>query len=177
VTNPHKNYSPDWCTPPEWWEWAEETLDGIDLDPCADPAYPGPVEQSLTARGRSRPWRGRVYCNPPGSNSVKSIKPWWKHAMKQLESGRTTDLVWCFFNMETVFSLEPSPLSLEGWLLLPSRRVAFHRDGGRPVNPNTGRFTSPRNRTWFWSTCDPASPPISSWVVRTPCSVLDASMK
>lgn len=176
----HDNYSPDWCTAPEWWEWVCATVGGVDLDPCAAPADDDwaavrCIGEAAGGRdGLSSEWRGRVYCNPPGANSTRSIKPWWAHAMDELEAGRTTELVWCFFNMEAVFSLDPSPLDLPGWLTMPSKRVQYWRNGAPAVNPETGKKVSARNRTWFWSTCRPASPPIASWIVETGSANVEA---
>ena len=167
MIDPHANYSPSWCTSPEWWSWVEETLGGlVELDPCASGEYGDSNFADCKLRGGSygenglkRSWPGAVYCNPPGSNSARSIKPWWSHAMSEIEAGRCTELVFCFFNMEAVFSMDPSPLDLPGWLTMPSKRVRYYLDG------KIGK--SPRNRTWFWSTCRPATPPITSWIVET----------
>ncbi len=170
--NVHANYSSDWCTPPQWWRWVRDTLGTVDLDPCADANHRGLANGAYTGidggkNGLAQDWLGRVYCNPPGSNSNKSVKTWWTKGMDELEAGRTTDLVFALFNMETAFSLDPSPLELPGWLIMPSRRISFYRDGALPIDPNTGRKTAPRNRTWFYSTCRPATPPIMSWIVET----------
>ena len=140
MADPHANYSPNWSTSPEWWAWVRATLGGSLFDPC-------PTNWDGEQSGLERRWRRPTYCNPPGCNSATSIKPWWAHAMTQpalLRKG----LVWCFFNSETVFSLDPSPLDLPGWLVMPDRRIAFLRNGVAQ--------RSPRNRTWFWSSVEPS---------------------
>ena len=163
TTDPHKNYSSDWQTPPEWVQWASETMGGIDLDPCGHSTAPsskvaGHYFDGIAYDGLASKWKGRVYVNPPGSNSNKSVREWWSHAMMQID--QLDALVWCFFNYEAVFGMEPSPLDLPGWMVMPQRRVGFFRDGKR--------IRSARNRTWFWTTKPPAPPPCDvSWVVGT----------
>jgi hypothetical protein len=169
--DPHENYSSDWQTPREWVEWARETMGRIDCDPCASP---NPWDNfaaidNITADGLELPWCGAVYCNPPGSNSSESVRAWWEKAMRETrcaepetrcgQPGTTMALVWCLFNCEHVRILRPSPLDLDGWLVIPSRRVAFVRGGDA--------IKSPRNWTWFWSNREPAPTPVLSWICRT----------
>lgn len=148
MIDPHISYSPDWATPPVWLTWVERTMGKIDFDPCPHRAsYDG-----LQIR-----WRGRVYCNPPGANSHKSVKQWWAKAMAELV--HVTALTWCFFNCEHARHLDPHVFDLPGWLVLPRRRIAFWREGA-PVG-------SPRNWAWFWTTCEPADTPVPCDRVRT----------
>lgn len=59
--------SPEWYTP-AWLVKAVVNFFGeIDLDPCADPGHRVPAHMHYTAQenGLLRPWRGRVYLNPP----------------------------------------------------------------------------------------------------------------
>lgn len=54
----------DWLTPPE----ILSALGDFDLDPCASEHQPWrTAARELTIRddGLSKPWRGRVWCNPP----------------------------------------------------------------------------------------------------------------
>lgn len=54
----------DWLTPPE----ILQALGAFDLDPCASEHQPWATAcQHLTIRddGLSKPWAGRVWCNPP----------------------------------------------------------------------------------------------------------------
>jgi hypothetical protein len=54
----------EWLTPPS----IIKALGQFDLDPCAPITRPWPTaENHLTILddGLSRPWNGRVYCNPP----------------------------------------------------------------------------------------------------------------
>lgn len=65
VPNPHAHLSSDeWLTPP----WILQTLGTFDLDPCAATNRPWPTaitHYSIDDDGLSRPWVGRVWCNPP----------------------------------------------------------------------------------------------------------------
>jgi len=157
--DPHVNYSPDWRTPPAWIEWARATMGGIDLDPCASPLqheqfarknYDGETFDGLMER-----WRGRVYCNPPGANSSKSVKAWWTKA----HSRRLAALTWAFFNCEAIKSVAPSPLDLPGYLVIPMRRVRWWQHGAESKRP--------RNWSWFWTTREPAPTPIECRIIET----------
>lgn len=56
--------SHDWLTPPE----ILGALGGFDLDPCASEHQPwstGAVQFTIRDDGLSKPWSGRVWCNPP----------------------------------------------------------------------------------------------------------------
>ena len=83
-----------------------------------------------------------------------------KEAMNEIMAGHVDALIWCFFNMETSFSVDPSPWTLPGCMVMPRKRVAFaHMEK---------TVKSPRNRTWFWCyRCEPALPPVPSIIVRT----------
>ncbi len=133
-------------------------MGGITLDPCADLMQTTVRPENFYAQGGlTQPWWGKIYCNPPGTNSSKSVKEWWTKAMQHLPELKA--LTFCLFNMEQAFSLRPSMFELPGYLVMPDKRVAFWRDG-EPVK-------APRNRAWFWTTCEPAATPIPSRVVPT----------
>lgn len=153
MTDPHKNYRGDWQTSPEWAEWIRRTLGAIDLDPASSKDANKTIKASkyYSSGGYERPWPGRVYCNPEGSNSVRSVKPWWEHGINELRSGRCTGLVWCFFNAMASYTLKPMPWELDGYMIIPPRRVPFWRDG-KP-------FSSPRNHALWWSSVRPCAPP------------------
>lgn len=153
MIDPHTNYSPDWQTPPEWWAWVNDTLGGL----VSDAAPTHPMQDSLQCS-----WWPTTYCNPPGSNSNKSVSEWWLKAQYEIAIGNVERLVWCFFNNEHTRHLCPSPWELPGWMVMPVKRVAFFR-GGRVIK-------SPRNWTWFWVSQDagiPPEPPVKSIIVRT----------
>lgn len=54
----------DWLTPPE----ILQALGPFDLDPCASEHQPwatAALQFTIRDNGLSRPWAGRVWCNPP----------------------------------------------------------------------------------------------------------------
>ena len=54
----------DWLTPPD----LLNVLGGFDLDPCASERQPwrtATVQYTVADDGLSKPWLGRVWCNPP----------------------------------------------------------------------------------------------------------------
>lgn len=152
--NPHKNYSSDWYTPDEWDEWVSATLGSFVLDPC-------PRRWGGSVSGLERNWAEKVYCNPPGSNSSASVKKWWNKARSEWTAGRLQKLVWCFFNYEATYAVDPSPWELRGWMVMPRRRIGF-------VNAATGKVQKgARNRCWFWTNVPPAETPVPCLIVPT----------
>lgn len=75
-------------TPPHIVTRVQELLGSIDLDPCSDqhfnenvgaPTYYTEIEEGLT-----KPWKGRVFCNPPGAKkgTRASWLPWWESVVR-----------------------------------------------------------------------------------------------
>lgn len=154
MMNVHKNYLPDWQTPPEWMAWVGASLGADFFDPC--PA--NPKRDGLTVD-----WKARVYVNPPGANSVKSIKPWWEKHILERNQGFCNRLIWCFFNCEATRILDPSPFDMSGEFVVPKKRVAF-------IHPTTGKVVkSPRNWTWFWKSYEVpfVEPPEPCFYIQT----------
>jgi hypothetical protein len=165
MTDVHQNYASDWETPQEWCDWVNATLGTVDLDPCGSASSLDRLRAGMSYLGEpgfksglDHAWFGNVYCNPPGANSSKSVKRWWRK-LNESVPGVLEHVVWCFFNNEHTRFLDRSPWDMSGWMVMPKKRVAFLRDG-KPVK-------SPRNWTWFWTTKEPAKPPIDSLIVRT----------
>lgn len=164
--DPHKNYSPDWGTPEPWAAWVRRTMGRIDLDPASCPTTNDVVraERFFTQHnsGLDMPWTGFVYCNPPGCNSVKSVKSWWSKGVKEYQLASVSKLVWCFFNNEHLRHVNPSPWRLDGYMVIPRKRIGF-------ISPETGKVQrGARNWGWFWSSCEPdPNTPIPCWIVKT----------
>jgi hypothetical protein len=94
--NKPANYSSEsveWYTPPKYIDAVRELLGGIDLDPASNDKANAWIKakQIYTAAddGLARPWRGRVFVNPPyGTENGKSVAgAWCQRAMDQYESG------------------------------------------------------------------------------------------
>lgn len=106
--------SPEWYTPRHVVEAVVEAMDGIDLDPCAEPARAVPAAQHFTATddGLGRPWHGRVYMNPPYG---REIGAWVDKLADEYEAGRVTEAI----------ALVPSRTDTSWWAHLPAAMVCF----------------------------------------------------
>jgi hypothetical protein len=81
--------TPEWFTPPEIVARVVKAMDGIDLDPCAEPARGIPAAQHFTKEdnGLLLPWHGRVFMNPPyGRGNVLPL--WLAKLSVEVDSGR-----------------------------------------------------------------------------------------
>lgn len=155
-----KNYAHTWWTPERWIQWVFATFELPYFDPCpADwhESYGDYLERS---------WKGRypIYCNHPGGRG--NVAKWWGRCAKELEAGR--DVIWCAFSVEQLRTMEPSPLDMPGWLVMPKKRLSFiwggpdmdKREHGKPGK-------SPSNWTVFWSSVEPAETPDECRILRT----------
>jgi len=81
-----ERYTPQWVL-----DLVVQTLGAIDLDPCADPRRRVPAAQHFTKEnnGLERPWSGRVFLNPPFSNS----SDWIRHLSLYVAGGAVTEAV------------------------------------------------------------------------------------
>lgn len=161
----HANYSPDFWTPPEWLGWVSATFGTGDwFDPC--PGDWSPDEPS----GLDIAWRDRCYVNHPGARA--STAQWWTKYLR--ERGRVERFIWCAFSVEQLRHQLPSALELAGWLVAPRTRTAFIWGG--PDMPATATraerkhgqpLTQPGNWAVWWTTVDPAPPPVECIITRT----------
>jgi hypothetical protein len=157
----HRDSSPNWWTPPEWWTWVCETLDAYrPFDPCPDD-----WDGSLNISGLETGWQFPCYVNHPGSKRG-AAQEWWNKAI--YEDAFVQPFIWCGFNLEQLWRLSPSPLLLPGWLVLPKQRVSFIWGGPDTDKRKHGeRQKSPANSTFFWTTVEPKQTPVPSLVLRT----------
>ena len=118
----------EWLTPPE----ILYSLGDFDLDPCAPAVRPWvTARQHYTVQddGLSKPWFGRVWCNPPfGREAIK-----WLHRMK--EHGNGIALIPA--RTETAMFYETVWGSADGVLFLKGR-PHFHYVDGRRADFNSG---------------------------------------
>ena len=84
--------SPEWYTPPDIFQLANDVLGSVDLDPCWHPE--SPVEASTTYTeaddGLSKPWSGRVYLNPPYGRVINS---WIEKLVESYRQGRVSEAI------------------------------------------------------------------------------------
>lgn len=163
----HANYASDWMTPPEWWEWVDETL-GVDrlMTPVFDPC---PHDwNSEQPSGLDVEWPpGPVYCNHPGSRGSAQI--WWSKYIAEQERHRgKLRFVWCAFSIEQLRHMRPSPFHLPGWLVMPRDRISFIWGGPSDDKRTHGEpCKQPTSWTVFWTNVEPATPPSECVIVRT----------
>ena len=69
-----------------------EVMGGIDLDPCADPGCRVPATWHYTEKidGLRRPWRGRVFLNPPYG---RGIGAWVDRLVEAYQGGAVPEAV------------------------------------------------------------------------------------
>ena len=128
ISATYRNYSSNWCTPPEWLEWIGAYLGDDWFDPCPaewNPSMPSALDIE---------WRRDTYCNHPGSRG--STKVWWTKAHAEIVAGRVRRLIWCCFSVEQLRHMRPWPLSIgQAFVIMPRERVAFYRAGERANSP------------------------------------------
>lgn len=118
----------EWLTPPE----ILRALGTFDLDPCAPVVRPRETAAShytVTDDGLSKPWHGRVWCNPPfGREAIK-----WLRRMR--DHGNGVALIPA--RTETAMFYETVWGSADGVLFLKGR-PHFHYVCGRRADFNSG---------------------------------------
>jgi hypothetical protein len=69
----HSSESPEHYTPPAIVDLVADCLGAIDLDPCSNPEKTIPAKRHYTSAddGLGKPWRGRVYMNPPYGDGIE----------------------------------------------------------------------------------------------------------
>lgn len=118
----------EWLTPPQ----ILRALGEFDLDPCAPVHRPWSTaakHYTVEDNGLSRPWHGRVWCNPPfGREAVKWLRRCASHANAiALVPARTETKMF----YETVWTAADAVLFIQG-------RPHFHHVDGRRAPFNSG---------------------------------------
>ncbi len=103
----------DWRTPVWLAEHLKKAYGPFDLDPAASPGTSvGRRSYTRHAGGLEKPWKGRVYVNPPHARSLgETVEPWIDKALEELDLG----------NAELVVMLVPSRTDTAWWheLVMP----------------------------------------------------------
>lgn len=81
-----ERYTPEWIL-----NLVTEVMEGIDLDPCADPRKRVPAQQHFTKQddGLEQVWSGKVFLNPPFSDSSS----WLRHLSIYVASGAVSEAI------------------------------------------------------------------------------------
>ncbi len=84
-------HSDEWCTPPDIINLVLEVLSEIDLDPCAegDKNIRARSHYTATDDGLRHEWNGRLFINPPFSQSFK----WIAKLQTEVSSGRVSEAI------------------------------------------------------------------------------------
>jgi hypothetical protein len=163
MADTYVNHSDKWFTPPEWQGWVSRTIGARYFDPC-------PENPTVDGLDMSIKWaNGPTYVNHPGKGRG-SAQAWWDRV------NTYQPVIWCAFNIEQMRVLDPSPLNLPGWLVMPGRRLSFIWGGpeefvnkkGETVFRKAGEpAKSPGNWTVFWTNVCPAPTPEECFELRT----------
>lgn len=125
IERPHEGITNDWWTPPE----LVQALGEFDLDPCAGIGQT-PLAKAVYAPpqdGLSLPWTGRIWCNPPYGPHVGA----WAKRMAEHCNG----ILLIFARTET--KAWQQIWNTATGILLPSRRITFHRPDGTKAKSGT----------------------------------------
>lgn len=84
--------SEEWGTPLSLFKYWDELYGPFDLDPATGAGNPlgTPVFYTKTDDGLSKPWKGKVYCNPPYGRGITN---WVKKANDEVACGNAVRVV------------------------------------------------------------------------------------
>lgn len=125
---PFQGKNDEWLTPP----WLLEKLGNFDLDPCAPVVRPWPTAAehfTVEDDGLSKPWHGRVWCNPPYGQKTGV----WLE--KLAAHGNGLALIFAMTETEMFFVQVWEKASA---VLFLRGRLFFHYVGGERAASNSG---------------------------------------
>jgi ParB family transcriptional regulator, chromosome partitioning protein len=92
---PNNTGNNEWYTPAKYVELARKVLGSIDLDPASHPIAQKTVKAARffteADDGLTKPWRGRVFCNPPYSKGL--ITPFVDKLLSEIASGNVREAI------------------------------------------------------------------------------------
>ncbi len=130
--------SDDWCTPANVLAAARLVLGDIDLDPATNEFAQVRVRArtffTIEDDGLSKPWRGRVWLNPP--YSMPAIESFVRRLVGEIDARNVTAAV-LLTNNSTSAAWCQLATERSAAICLPNRRIAFDRpDGSGPQKGN-----------------------------------------
>lgn len=142
----HSSESVEWFTPPDILERARLVMGGIDLDPASCALANTVVKAKEFRQGVGfpdhKPWRGRVWLNPPGGDCVEpggkltkegrsAAKVWWRRLVAEYRAGHIEQAMFLGFNLDCLQTTQDSEVTgdaiLDWPLCIPSYRIPFLR--------------------------------------------------
>jgi ParB family chromosome partitioning protein len=149
----HLSKTADYYTPSTIVEAARKALGAIDLDPASCALANAIVKAAafyglggLAEDGLAEPWRGRVFCNPPGGRVPDSYKGrgtrsnaalWWATLAEAWQAGEVEAAIFVGFTLEILRTAQaldvPQPIDFP--LCVPSGRIAFDTPDGPSSSP------------------------------------------
>jgi phage N-6-adenine-methyltransferase len=130
----HNSGNDEWGTPREYVEAARKVLGRIDLDPATSPLAQETVRAARfytkADDGLTKPWRGRVWLNPPYSSGL--VEPFMAKLCQHVEAGEVTAAVTLTNNCTETKWFRPAA-ALARAACFPDGRVKFLNEKGQPT--------------------------------------------
>jgi phage N-6-adenine-methyltransferase len=124
-----------WLTPTWFVEEIRTAFGGtIDLDPCTEPHNPTGARRFYTAAddGLKKPWRARVFLNPP----YRPVEPWIDKAIRSARRGAR---IYMLLPVRTDTAYHQRLLAAATDIVFIHHRIKFIRaDGGKSGSPAFG---------------------------------------
>jgi hypothetical protein len=140
----HSSASNEWFTPPHIIQLARAVMDGIDLDPASSKVANRAVgatrifTKAADPPALRRPWRGRVWLNPPGGcldandrpvkNGKSSAKRWWEKLVTEYVAGRVSEALFLGFSLDCLQNTQdaaPGLAIMDYPICIPAQRIRF----------------------------------------------------
>lgn len=136
----HSSKTDRWFTPPLIVDKARRVLGEIDLDPASEAAANQVImaTEYYTSDGQSKPWYGRVFCNPPGGKTgeVSNTVTFWR----KMVSSRDTIVhgIFLAYSIEAMQTTQGKgfPSAGEFPFCVPSKRIRFYSPSGPGSRPS-----------------------------------------